>query len=448
MRVKLTPAYVRDVEVPCKERKIYWDAATPSFGLMVTCNGARSFIGDYRNADGVKRRKTWPVRTEDTGVGLTIDQAKREFTKLRGDAERGRDCVQEERNQRKKAKEERRKHELAATTTVKAILEDYLHQVCGMSRHNADSVTFDGRMRSGPDQLRTFEQHVYDVIGEIQVEELKRSKITTMLDGIAKKSGPVMADRTLAYLRAALNWHAARTDDFKPPIVRGMARTKSKERARKRILADDEIRDMWNALDVGAENLPSCYPAYLRTLLLTGLRRNEASKGSWPEFTQVHRDGFHGPVWTIPAIRMKNKLDHAVPLTPAVLAVIGSKQDAKARPYVFSTMGGRTPFSGFSKAKKSLEEQIAKIRKTDERAAMEPWGLHDLRRTAKTLMTRAGVRPDISERVLSHTIPGVEGIYDRWEYLPEKLDALEKLAALVDRIVHAANNVVPLRQEA
>jgi hypothetical protein len=63
-------------------------------------------------------------------------------------------------------------------------------------------------------------------------------------------------------------------------------------------------------------------------------------------------------------------------------------------------------------------------------------------------MTRAGERPDISERVLSHTIAGAEGVYDRWEYLLEKLDALEKLAALVDRIVHPANNVVPPRQEA
>jgi hypothetical protein len=79
---------------------------------------------------------------------------------------------------------------------------------------------------------------------------------------------------------------------------------------------------------------------------------------------------------------------------------------------------------------------------------MAPWKQHDLHRAAKTLMARAGVRPDISERVIAHTIPGVAGTYDRWEYLPEKLDALEKLAVLIDRIAHPANNVVPLRQEA
>jgi hypothetical protein len=59
---------------------------------------------------------------------------------------------------------------------------------------------------------------------------------------------------------------------------------------------------------------------------------------------------------------------------------------------------------------------------------MPPWTLsRDVRRTAKTLMQRAGVRPDISERVLAHVIPGVEGTYDRYEYLPQKRDALKEL---------------------
>ena len=72
-------------------------------------------------------------------------------------------------------------------------------------------------------------------------------------------------------------------------------------------------------------------------------------------------------------------------------------------------------------------------------AKVEPipnWALHDLRRTAKTLMVRAGVRPDISERVLGHVITGVEGTYDRHSYADEKRDALEKLAEMIDRILN------------
>jgi hypothetical protein len=72
----------------------------------------------------------------------------------------------------------------------------------------------------------------------------------------------------------------------------------------------------------------------------------------------------------------------------------------------------------------------------------------DVRRTARTLLTRAGVPSEIAERVVAHEIPGVEGIYNRYEYVAEKYDALTKLAALIERIVHPVDNIVPLRQEA
>ena len=78
-------------------------------------------------------------------------------------------------------------------------------------------------------------------------------------------------------------------------------------------------------------------------------------------------------------------------------------------------------------------------KRNKKRAEVEPlpnWTLHDLRRTAKTLMARAGVRPDISERVLGHVIAGVEGTYDRHSYADEKRDALEKLATMIERILN------------
>ena len=77
---------------------------------------------------------------------------------------------------------------------------------------------------------------------------------------------------------------------------------------------------------------------------------------------------------------------------------------------------------------------------------MPPWVNHDLRRTAKTLMVRASIRPDISERVLGHTIKGVAGTYDQHKYNDEKADALIRLAALVEMIIYRpSGNVVPLR---
>jgi integrase len=249
----------------------------------------------------------------------------------------------------------------------------------------------------------------------------------------------------LAFVSKLFNWYAVNghDDDFHSPIARGMSPIKPKERARERTLTDDEIRDIWAAtgaaLNSNIDNFPPCFARLVRTLLLTAVRRDEAGQATWPEIDYLDRADFAGFVLTIPGSRMKGKRDHAVPLTPTVFALIGEwPKDRKACPFVFSTDGGKTVFSAYSKAKDALDNEVAKLRKAEGRDPMPPWQLsRDLRRTAKTLMARAGVRPDISERVLAHVIRGVEGIYDRYEYLPEKRDALEKLAPLViDRIVN------------
>jgi integrase len=207
-----------------------------------------------------------------------------------------------------------------------------------------------------------------------------------------------------------------------------MARTKPKTRARKRILADDEIREVWKALN--AADVPACYPAYVRALLLTATRRNEAAGMKSIEL--------EGDLWTIPGERYKTKLDHVVPLTTQAKALIGGKPEGfkGSAWFIFSTTGGDKAFSGYSKAKKELDKEIAKRRKAEDREPMLRWTLHDLRRTARSLMSRAKVPADHAERVLGHVIGGVRETYDRYEYLDEKREALAQLARLVDFIVH------------
>jgi integrase len=236
------------------------------------------------------------------------------------------------------------------------------------------------------------------------------------------KNGPVMADRTLAYVRKAFNWWATRDDSFVPPIVRGMARTKPTERARKRVLDDDEIRDIWAALEM--TRLPAPFPSLLRTLLLTAQRRNEVARMRWEEVADN--------TWSIPAERRKNAQAHTVPLTGTVLRLLGKPQKSG---FVFSTMGGTKPFSGFGKAKRALDETITALRKDEGRTMMSPWVLHDLRRTARSLLSRTGVSPDIGERVIGHAIPGIRGVYDRHDYADEKKDALNRLDVLVGSIL-------------
>jgi integrase len=168
-----------------------------------------------------------------------------------------------------------------------------------------------------------------------------------------------------------------------------MGRVKPREPARDRTLTDEEIRDLWAALDRARKVVPDCCARLVRALLLTAARRGEFAAATWPEVSYLVREDYRGDVLTIPASRMKGKQDHAVPLTPAVLALMGGRprdEDAKTHPFMFSTTDGKRPFSGFAKAKAALDKHVNKLREEDGREAMPPWVLHDLRRTAKTLM--------------------------------------------------------------
>jgi integrase len=228
-------------------------------------------------------------------------------------------------------------------------------------------------------------------------------------------------------VRKAFNWQATRDDDFKSPIVKGMARTKPKERARTRVLDDDEIRTLWRALDQWPAD--HGYPQLMRTMLLTGLRIDAASRG--------HAKEIRGDTWILPKDRTKQLgSDFLLPLSAPLKAMIAGKSS-----YLFSTDGGKTSISGFSKFKRQLDAKIKGLRRGHP---MKHWTNHDLRRTARTLLSSLST-PDIAERCLAHVIPGVRGVYDLHDYECEKRDAFAALANRVLGIVDPEANVVALK---
>jgi integrase len=285
-------------------------------------------------------------------------------------------------------------------------------------------------LRSAAEVDRVFRVYVRPRLGDRPIYDLRRRDIVELLDAVADDNGPVMADRVLAHLRKALRWYAARDDGFLVPLVPGMARTKPQERARDRTLDDQEIRDLWAALDTIDGEVPVCFSAFTKTLLLSAQRRGVVSTMAWDEID--------GRDWVIPASRDKTKAQQAVPLSDAVIGLLGERRKG----FVFSSDGGKTPFSGFSKAKKALDLRLAEIRKQAGRPPMQPWVFHDLRRSARSLMSRAGVTADHAERTLLHAVPGIRRTYDRHAFAQEKRDALERLSALVERILHPIERVV------
>ena len=394
MRNKLTPAFVSSAKAESgADRTVYWDATMPGFGLMVTSAGHKSFVCQYR-AGGRSRRLT--IRT---GVGLTA--ARREARKVLGEVAKGRDPVGD-----------RRREQSAVLNTLGAIAEEYFQR--------------EGkRLRTSDFRRAALEQLVLPRFRLTPIGDISRSDIVRLLDKIEDERGPVAADRTLAYLRRLMSWHASRSDDFRSPIVRGMARTKPSERQRERILTDDELRAIWRA----AETVNGVFGLFVQFLLLTATRRTEAAG--------MRRSEIAGGDWVIPPERYKTGKQLVLPLSPAAVAVLAKVPQFQGSNLVFTT-NGKAPISGFSKFKKAF----------DAACGVTGWTLHDCRRSARSLMSRAGVPNDHAERCVGHTIGGVRGTYDRHTYRAEKARAFEALAAQIERIVRPLENVVPLARPA
>jgi integrase len=156
-------------------------------------------------------------------------------------------------------------------------------------------------------------------------------------------------------------------------------------------------------------------------------------------------DEIDGETWTIPGARYKTGIDHVIPLTRAARSLIGKRPGSyQKRPFVFSATAGTKPFGNYARTKSALDNAIADARAKAGREPMPHWTLHDLRRTARSLMSRAGVASDHAERALGHVMAGVRKTYDRHEYLDEKRDAFERLAGLVSLILNPTANVEEL----
>jgi integrase len=407
---RLNEDAVKRLPVPASGNRItYFAGATiqgatapRGFGVRVTAAGARAFVLNYR-LRGREYRFTigaWP--------DWSAFKAVREARNLRQRVDRGENPLDD----RTRPPE---------TNTVSNVLDEFI------TRYVRNRTK---PLRSADIVESAFNRLVKPRIGKVGIYDLRRSHIAEMTDWIEDRAGPAMADKCRACTRKALSWYAERDDQFNlmAAFIRVKPRADPKERARARILSDDEIRIIWPVLDEAGT-----FGALVKTLLLTAQRRKEVAHMSRSEI-----DG--SGIWTIPAERYKTKVPHFIPLSKTAHSLIKAQPKLGDSDHVFPSRVG-TPFSAFGKSKAALDRAVLEAMKKQAKkgakvSALPNWTLHDLRRTAKTLMMRAGARPDISERVLGHVIAGVEGTYDRHSYADEKRDALEKLATMIERIIN------------
>jgi len=306
------------------------------------------------------------------------------------------------------------------------------------------------RNRTGAETERIMRRYVLPEWKHREIEEIERSDITALLGKIAegrikygeRKIGtPRVAHATFAQISALFNWYAAKyaSDAFRSPVVRGMVEADWRIKPRDRVLSDAELHALWRAC-----REQGVYGAAVLTALLTAQRFHRVTA---MRRSDIRGDGVWDPRNDDDA---SNKQASEVPLSTLVLDVIDSVpviDDGSdgGKDFVF-TLNGKTPMNSWSDAKERLDRRMAELLVgIAPGQPVAPWQHRDLRRTARSLMSRAGVSREISERCLGHVMGGVEGVYDRHSYLDEKRAAFEKLDGLVSGIVqdHKSLAILP-----
>ena len=246
------------------------------------------------------------------------------------------------------------------------------------------------------------------------IETITRAEVHDLLDDVVTVGGEARARELRKHMTKMFNWAADRGHVTASPLA-GMRRPELGYVARERVLSMNELRRVWDGAGVAG------YPFgdMVRLAILTGQRRSEIA-----EMERGWLDTERRAV-EIPASRYKTKRPHVFPLSDPAWKIAQALPNWNGGECMFSTTSGAVPVSGFSKAKARLDEIIAKQGAKDDLTPMDPWTVHDIRRSVATHMARLGVPQEHIERVLGHVVQGVAGTYNRYSYMDEKRAALE-----------------------
>jgi integrase len=392
---RLKPLPARRVEIP--------DAALPGFYLVIQPSGAKSWAVRYRFGGKTRKLTIGPYPLFDLSAARA---AAREALQM---SARGQDPILEKRASVEAV--------LAAERdTVRAVAEQYVERQLKPNAKPRYAVEAEALLRN----------HVVARWGDRRIGEITRRDAIALMDGLTDAGMGVGANRVFAAARALFNWALSReiteTTPFlrlKPPVA---------EITRERVLTDAEVRLVWLA----TERVGYPFGTMVQLLLLTAQRRDEVARMTWAE---VNDDG----LWLIPAARTKNSHEHLVPLPSPARAILDAAPRIAGRSGFVLTTDGETASSNFAKNKTKLDNAMLALAREaatasgadPDKVELQPWRLHDLRRTAATGIARLGIPVHVTEAVLNHrsgTISGVAAIYNRYAYFDEKRDALEMWA--------------------
>lgn len=387
-KIKFSAKVIENLK-PLEKVIEYFDEGQKGFGIRVRPTGSKIWFIIYRSpiTGKVTRMNLGPYSSK----GLSLKKARKKAEVKLGEVSNEKDPRQE-------------KIEIEQSDTFGGLFEDYM-------KHHARP---NKRESSIKEDQRIFDTYLQG-LKDMKARKITRKDIISLHRGISGRA-PVMANRVLALVSTVFS-KAIENEliDF-TPCVRIKA-VMAEEKHRERILSDAEIKALWPAFDTLRPNMRDI----LKLILLTAQRPGEIMS------MRVDELDMNMKTWTIPGSKTKNKQLHVVPLTAQVIEIV-TPRITDASPWIFPSKYNKNSTGHTTNLKKARSKLITDTKVKD-------WTAHDLRRTARTLMAKFGVKPHIAEKVINHSEGRMVRVYDQFDYLDEKREALCKLADGIEKIL-------------
>lgn len=411
--VMLTDALLRATK-PSEKPSELWDSRVSGLCLRISRGGARTWTLRYRPRDSVSFKRLSLGRYPEIGLAVARARAQEKRVEVSGGAD---------------PQGERRAKRRAPTLTFDGLADDYLERYAKPHK------------RSWANDALYLRAHVRPAWGSRSANKISRADAAELLDAIAK-TAPTSANRTQSILSRLFN-RAIESGLLEVNPLARMPKRAAEAAAKDRVLAPDEIRVLWQALDDD-----SSVAAALRFLLLVGLRPGEVAGAVILELVEV--DNSASARLEISASRMKAGKPHIVPLAPMALAIVRAQLDraVEGQTHVFASgFAHRGPI-----ARHTLSQALRRLIRTlpDANVIKRPYPVpHDFRRSVATGLAALGVPREDQLAVLAHAQDDVHAAhYDRYDRLAEKRRALEAweahVADIIGRAPAKADNVVKL----
>lgn len=323
------------------------------------------------------------------------------------------------------AVKQRKKFDAKASINVEHLSELWLdHSV--RSRHQNPQVT-----------ERVFQRDILPALGRFDTKSVTMPDITRLLAKINSSGRPTIANDALRYLKAMFAYGEALGAVDKNPAERiKIAHAGGSEKPRTRALSRNELAKLFVSITESSIRFGRENELAIKLLLALGCRKMELFASTWSEFD------FDRKIWRISATRVKTRESRELPLaTPVIEWLEELKVRSCNSEYVFParriSKQQRTPHMSHDTTWRALQEL---------KHGLEPFTIHDLRRTSRSLMADLGVPFDIAEKILGHKLPGVASIYDRGASLDQMRLSLDRLADHLRSLKNLSDkdNIIPI----